>query len=78
MQTSQEGAPHEVCERDSETKPTYDHLNPGELQVIIDTMWDNPPEDKRTKPYKEHKAELNKLIDLYNKKVGFKAYKQYE
>lgn len=52
------------------------YLNAGEIESEIQKLEQKMESvDKRTKDFDVLKSELNNLFNLYNKEVGFKAYK---
>ncbi len=55
------------------------YINAGEVKDEIEKLeYEEDKLDKRKKEYKLWKDKMNFLIDMYNIKVGWKAYKKLE
>lgn len=55
------------------------YINAGEVKEEIEKLeYEEDKLDKRKKEYKLWKDKMNFLIDMYNIKVGWKAYKKLE
>lgn len=57
------------------------YVNALDIRNQIEDMFDNKPDGRKKKDVKEWKEKINFLIDLYNTKTQFVAYKkvkQYE
>lgn len=55
------------------------YINAGEVKDEIEKLeYEEDKLDKRKKEYKLWKDKMNFLIDMYNIKVGWKAYKKVE
>lgn len=55
------------------------YINAGEVKDELEKLeYEEDKLDKRKKEYKLWKDKMNFLIDMYNIKVGWKAYKKVE
>jgi Zn-finger nucleic acid-binding protein len=55
------------------------YINAAEVREEIEKLeYEEDKLDKRKKEYKLWKEKMNFLIDMYNVKVGWKAYKKLE
>ncbi len=53
----------------------YNEKVPGELQDILERMFESLPKDRRSREYKMLRDEWNFVANIYNKKVNEKIYK---
>ena len=67
----------DFVQEESSDAPRKVYLNAGEVQQEIEKLEKKGETiDKRTKEFDIWREEINILFDLYNKEVGFKAYKK--
>ena len=52
------------------------YVNALDVKNQIEDMFDNKPDGRKKKDVKEWKEKINFLIDLYNTKTQFVAYKK--
>jgi hypothetical protein len=52
------------------------YVNALDIRNQIEDMFDNKPDGRKKKDVKEWKEKINFLIDLYNTKTQFVAYKK--
>lgn len=52
------------------------YVNALDIKNQIEEMFDNKPDGRKKKNLKEWKEKINFLIDLYNTKTQFVAYKK--